>query len=71
MMLEKRLVLLELSQKAADIYPKKTATQKRLIITKLFKKLTYEGDSVSVIYTSFAHAVAEKSQETSNLMGAL
>jgi site-specific DNA recombinase len=67
--LQQRLVLLELSQKAAEIYPKKTPEQKRLIITKLFRELTYDGSSVSVIYTNFARAIAQNVQITRNLIG--
>lgn len=66
--LEKRLVLLELSQKAAQIYAKKTADQKRLIISKLFDDLTLKEGSISVNYTKFANAIAEKVQKTRNIM---
>jgi site-specific DNA recombinase len=69
--LQQRLVLLELSQKAAEIYPKKTPEQKRLIITKLFRELTYDGGSVSVVYTNFARAIAQNVQITRNLIGGL
>lgn len=67
--LEHRLVLLELTQKAAEIFKTRTTEQKRLIITKLFSKLYYEGDAVSVEYTEFAKIIAEKVQETRILMG--
>lgn len=67
--LEQRLVILELSQKAAIIYAKKSPEQKRLIITKLFEQLTYEDGTVSVKYTDFAKAIAERVQETRNLLG--
>jgi site-specific DNA recombinase len=66
--LEKRLVLLELSQKAAQIYSKKTAEQKRLIISKLFSNLTLKEGSLSVNYTKFANAIAERVQKTRNIM---
>lgn len=66
--LERRLVILELSQKAATIYAAKAPEQKRLIITKLFQKLTFNGTSVSVIYTNFAGSIADKVRETRNLM---
>lgn len=68
--LEQRLVILELSQKAADLYTKKTPEQKRLIISKLFEKLTLEGGIVSVKYSKFAEAIADKVQKTRNLMEA-
>jgi DNA invertase Pin-like site-specific DNA recombinase len=67
--LQQRLVLLELSQKAAEIYPSKTPEQKRLIITKLFDKLTYDNGVVTVIYTNFARAIAQNVQLTHQLIG--
>jgi DNA invertase Pin-like site-specific DNA recombinase len=67
--LEQRLVLLELSQKAAELYPKKTSEQKRLIITKLFSELACDSDSVSVKLTKFAEAIAEKVQESYQIIG--
>ena len=67
--LEQRLVLLELSQKASELYPKKTAQQKRLIITKLFTEMTYDADSVSVKLTNFAGAIAQKVEETHKIIG--
>jgi site-specific DNA recombinase len=68
--LEQRLVILELSQKAAQIYPKKTPEQKSLILSKLFTKLTLKAGLLSVSYTKFARAIAENVQETRNLMEA-
>jgi len=68
-LLEQKLVLLELSQKAAELYPKKTPEQKRLIITKLFQKLTYTDEAVSVIYTNFSRAIAQNVLQTNNLLG--
>ena len=67
--LEQRLVLLELSQKASEIYDEKSPEKKRIIITKLFNNLTYENGFVSVTYTDFARAIAEGADETRNLMG--
>lgn len=67
--LEQKLVLLELSQKAAELYPKKSPDQKRIIITKLFRSLTYKDDSVSVTYTNFSRAIAQNVQLTRNLIG--
>lgn len=67
--LDQTLVLLELSQKAASIYPKKTPEQKRLIITKLFKNLTFDNDMLSVSFTSFTQAIAHNVQETRKLIG--
>jgi hypothetical protein len=66
--LEHSLVVLELSQKAAQIYPKKTPEQKRVILSNLFSKMTLKDGSVSVKYTNFANAIAEKVQITRKLM---
>lgn len=68
-MLEKKLALFKLSQKAAQIYPNKTPEQKRTIITKLFSKLTYSGSTVSVNYTNFSRAIAQNVQKTRNVLG--
>lgn len=65
--LEHTLVLLELSQKAAELYTKKTPEQKRLIISKLFKQLTIKEGQLNVQYTSFTEAVAEKVLLTTKL----
>ena len=62
-------MLLELSQKAAKLYPTKSTEQKRLIITKLFKELTYDNGSVSVIYSNFARAIAQNVLKTNELLG--
>jgi site-specific DNA recombinase len=67
--LEHDLVILELSQKAADLYAKKTAAQKRLIISKLFENLTIKGGLLSVKPSKIALAIAEKVQNTRKLMG--
>ena len=67
--LEKRLVLLELTQKAAELYPQKSPEQKRIIITKLFKQMTYKDGSVSVNFTTFTRLIALKVQETKNVLG--
>jgi len=66
--LEQRLVILELSQKAAELYPNKTPEQKRLILSKLFTSLTLKNGYLSVKYTKFAQAIAENVQETFKLM---
>jgi site-specific DNA recombinase len=68
--LEQRFVILELSQKAAGLYAKKTPEQKRLIISKLFEKLSLKGGAISVKYSKFAEAIADKVQITRNLMEA-
>lgn len=66
--LEHSLTILELSQKAADLYAKKTAEQKRLIISKLFAELTLKGGILSVKYSKFAESIAEKVQKTRQIM---
>lgn len=66
--LELRLSILELSQKAATIYANKSPEQKRLIISKLFTKLSLNAGSISVKYSKFAEMIAEKVQITTNLM---
>jgi site-specific DNA recombinase len=66
--LEQRLVILELSQKAASIYASKPPEQKRLIISKLFANLSLQAGSLSVNYSKFAEAIAKRVQKTSNLM---
>ena len=68
--LEQKLVLLELAQKAAQIYLKKTPEQKRLILSKLFANLTLKDSLLSVSYTNFTRAIAEKVELTCNLMEA-
>jgi site-specific DNA recombinase len=67
--LEQRLVLLELSQKSADIYKKKSPNQKRIIITKLFEEIKYEGGILSVNYTTFTRAIAQNIQKTHQILG--
>jgi site-specific DNA recombinase len=66
--LEQRLVILELSQKAASIYAKKPPEQKRLIISKLFAQLSLQSGSLSVKYSKFTQAIADRVQKTRNLM---
>lgn len=68
-MLDKKLVLLELSQKASQLYTTKPPEQKRIIITKLFRKLEYKDGAVSVIYTNFSRAIAQNVQLTRTLLG--
>ena len=68
--LEQKLVLLELSQKAAQIYQDKSPEHKRVIISKLFEDLTLKGGIISVKYTNFARAIAKNVLETRKLMEA-
>lgn len=67
--LDQTLVLLKLSQRAAEIYAGRTPQQKRLIITKLFQKMILEGDSLSVEYTDFTEIIAKNVVETKKLIG--
>jgi site-specific DNA recombinase len=67
--LDHALVLLELSQKAAQIYTTRSPQQKRLIITKLFKNIQLDNDVLSVNYTEFAQAIAQNVLETRKLIG--
>jgi hypothetical protein len=66
--LEQRLGILELTQKAAEIYASKPPEQKRLIISKLFANMTLKGGELSVTYTKFVLAIAQRIQKTRNLM---
>lgn len=66
--LEHKLTVLELSQKAAQIYRDKSPEQKRLIISKLFEDMTLKGGFLSVKHTQFAQAIAENISETRNIM---
>ena len=68
--LEHKLVLLELSQKAAELYPSKSPEQKRLLASKLFNKMTINAGRLSVEFTNFAQAIAERVEKTRNLMEA-
>ena len=67
--LEQKLVLLELSQKAAQVYSQKLPEQKRTIITKLFGKLVYSNGAVSVTYTNFSRAIAQNVKLTHQIIG--
>lgn len=67
--LEQRLVLLKLSQRSAEIYKKKSPSQKRIIISKLFEEFKYEGGILSVNYTKFAKAIANNVQKTHQIIG--
>jgi hypothetical protein len=68
--LEQRLVILELSQKAAQIYRSKSPEHKQLIVSKLFEDMTIKGGTLSVKHTKFAQAIAENVSETHKIMEA-
>lgn len=67
--LEQKLVLFKLSQKAAQIYQKKSPIQKRTIISKLFDEFNYKGGILSVNYTNFARVIANNVLETHKIIG--
>lgn len=66
--LEHTLVLLELSQKAAELYCKKSPEQKRIIISKLFKQLTIKEGDIDVQYTNLTEVITEKVLLTQKIM---
>ena len=67
--IEKRIVVLRLSQKAAEIYSKRTSDQKRLIISKLFSNLSISSGSLSVNYTNFTEAIAQRAEKSRQIIG--
>lgn len=66
--LEQKLVLLRLSQKAAKLYIKKSPNQKRIIISQLFEDFSSNGGILSVKYTCFARAIADRVLETHKII---
>jgi hypothetical protein len=66
--LEKTLVLLELTQKAATLYQKKSPENKRLILSKLFENITLKEESLSVRYTKFTQIIAQNVALTKKIM---
>jgi len=58
-----------LSQKASAIYAKRTPEQKRLIISKLFSDLTLSSGALSVKYTNFTEAIAQRAEKSRQLIG--
>lgn len=69
--LEQRIHVLELTQKAAELYMKFTPEQKRLLLVKLFSSITSRKDRISVKYTNFTQAIADRSAQTKELIGGL
>lgn len=65
---EHGLTILELSQQAARIYAQKSSEQKRVIMTELFHSMTVKDGSISVTFTKLAQAIAEKSEESRDIM---
>jgi hypothetical protein len=67
--MEQRLVALELTQKAAEIFPRRTVEQRRLIVSKLFKDMVYSKGAVIVEFTNFASVIAQNVQLTKKIIG--
>lgn len=66
--LKQRFAVMELTQRAAQIYPNKSPEQKRLILSKLFAEIRVSGGVISVNYTKFAEAIGHKIQQSTKLM---
>ncbi len=66
---EQAVVLLELSQRAAELFDTRNTEQKRVIMTKLFSSITSTGGVVSVKYTKFAEVVANNTLKTKEIIG--
>jgi hypothetical protein len=67
--MEQRLVALELTQKALEIFPRRTVEQRRLIVGRLFKEMVYSKGVVIVEFTSFASVIAKNVQLTKKIIG--
>ena len=66
--LESRINVLKLSQKAPLIYQQCDADEKRLILSKLFNRITMKGGQISVEYTSFVKAIAYRVVRTNQIL---
>lgn len=66
--LDLQIAIIELSQKAYTIYPKKTPDEKRLIISKLFSELHIKSGVLSVKYSEFTKTIASRVIKTKELM---
>lgn len=62
---------IELSQNAKQLFKSADTTNddKRLILTKLFEKISLKDSSVSVNYTKLTQAIARKSGQTREILG--
>jgi hypothetical protein len=69
--LDTRPAILELSQRAVQLYEQRAPDQKRLIISLLFDQLTLKNGALLVSYTSFAQVIAQKVLESTKLMEAV
>jgi site-specific DNA recombinase len=63
-----RIGILELTQKAAEIYDSKPPEQKRLIISKLFSDVRLKSGAVSVTYTKLVEMIAQNLINTHKLL---
>ena len=62
---------IELSQDAKQLFSdvKTTNDDKRIILTKLFEKISLKDNSISVTYTKLAQAIARNSGQTKEILG--
>ena len=62
--------LIELTQAALDQYLDDNLTNdaKRIVLTKLFDEITYEGQAVSVKYRFLAQSIAKRSLQTKEIL---
>ncbi len=67
-LLKHRLAVLELAQKAGEIYQNRSPEQKRLIMSKLFASMTIKSGLLSVKYTNLVKIIADKVTETYQIM---
>ena len=58
------LSILELAQRAPELYARKTPDEKRRIITELFQSITVKEDSVSVTNTALTRIIANNNLKT-------
>ncbi|QQR52008.1 hypothetical protein IPG36_05405 [bacterium] len=68
-LLAERILLVELSQKAAELYARKSAEHKRVIIKHLFAALAVDEDSINLEFTSFVQSLASKVRLTHKIIG--
>jgi hypothetical protein len=66
---KKIIAFTKLSQKAAELYDSRTIKQKRIIITKLFSRITYRDGSASVTYSNFTEVIANKTLKIGAILG--
>ncbi|KKW03622.1 MAG: Recombinase [Candidatus Saccharibacteria bacterium GW2011_GWC2_48_9] len=57
---EHGMKILELSQKASEVFPSKSPEQKRIILSRLFSNLSIDGPTLDIELSSLALAIADK-----------